>query len=189
MDTRRRPRYAAAMSGTAALDRFRLTPLSTAGFLIAFAATATLAGAWFFELVLGLPPCPLCLDQRVPYYIAVPLGLAVGLLARNPSMTRYARVGLAALSVAMLIGAGYGVYHSGIEWGFWEGPAACAAGGPAALPGDILSSLKSATRVVPCNEAAWRFLGLSLAGYNVLIAGALAALAFWAMLARPAQSA
>jgi disulfide bond formation protein DsbB len=88
----------------------------------------------------------------------------------------------------MLVGAGYGVYHSGVEWGFWQGPAACAGGGTA-LPGDILSQLKSAARVVSCSEAPWRFLGLSLAGYNVLIAGALAALSFWAALAKPSRAA
>jgi len=31
--------------------------------------------------------------------------------------------------------------------------------------------------VVRCDEAAWRFLGISLAGYNALIAGALAVVA------------
>jgi disulfide bond formation protein DsbB len=89
----------------------------------------------------------------------------------------------------MLVGAGYGVYHAGVEWGFWEGPASCAAANPGAPVGDILSSLKATVRVVPCNEAAWRFLGLSLAGYNVLIAGGLAALALWAATIRAPKKA
>ena len=177
------------MSNFPVADRIRADPLSTAAFAISAVAAATLAGAWFFELALGLDPCPLCLDQRVPYYIAVPLGLVVGYLARGPLRARIARIGLAILGLVMLVGAGYGVYHAGVEWGFWEGPAACAAGAPRAPVGDVLSSLKSATRVVPCNEAAWRFLGLSLAGYNVLIAGALAILAFSAALARTPRSA
>jgi disulfide bond formation protein DsbB len=33
---------------------------------------------------------------------------------------------------------------------------------------------------VRCDEAAWRFLGLSLAGYNALISIGLAAIAIWA---------
>jgi disulfide bond formation protein DsbB len=164
---------------TTLAGRMRANPLATVAFAIALTATLTLAGAWFFELVLGLEPCPLCLDQRIPYYIAVPLGLAVGLVALN-GRTPLARIGLLLLGAALLVGAGYGVYHSGVEWGFWEGPASCAASQPGAPVGNILSSLKQTVRVVPCNEAAWRFLGLSLAGYNVLIAGALAALAFWA---------
>lgn len=164
-------------------ERVRANPLSAAALAVAIAAALTLAGAWFFQLVIGLEPCPLCLDQRVPYYIAVPLGLALAWLARSPARARYVRIGLAILGVVMLVGAGYGVYHAGVEWGFWQGPAACA--GTAATPGDILSQLKTTTRVVSCSEAPWRFLGLSLAGYNVLIAGALAAVSFWAAFGRP----
>ena len=175
------------MSSASFADRLRAIPLSAAAFAISLVAALTLAGAWFFEIVLRLQPCPLCVDQRIPYYIAVPLGLAVGLLARDPSRASLARIGLAILGVVMLVGAGYGVYHSGVEWGFWEGPTACAAGAPGAA-GDVLSSLKSATRVVPCNEAAWRFLGLSLAGYNALIASALAAFAFYVALCAPRSS-
>jgi disulfide bond formation protein DsbB len=169
-------------------ERIRANPLSAAAFAIAVAAALTLAGAWFFELVLGLEPCPLCLDQRVPYYVAVPLGIVIGFSAQSADRARIARIGIILLGTIMLVGAGYGVYHSGVEWGFWEGPASCAAGSQRAPIGDILSSLKTTTRVVPCNEAAWRFLGLSLAGYNVLIAGALAALAFWAALTKTAKN-
>jgi disulfide bond formation protein DsbB len=87
------------------------------------------------------------------------------------------------LGVIFLIGAGYGVYHAGIEWGFWQGPAACAGGGPVNT-GDILSTLKGTQRVVSCSDAAWRFMGISLAGYNTLIAGALSLLAFGAAAGR-----
>jgi disulfide bond formation protein DsbB len=41
-----------------------------------------------------------------------------------------------------------------------------------------LNSLQSIS-VVRCDEAAWRFLGLSLAGYDVLISLALAVIAGW----------
>jgi disulfide bond formation protein DsbB len=165
-------------------ERVRANPLSAAAFAIALVSAATLAGAWFFEIVLELEPCPLCLDQRIPYYIAVPLGLLLGLAALRTSMKRLAQMGILLLGAVMLVGAGYGFYHSGVEWGFWEGPASCSGGNPAAPVGNILSSLKATARVVPCTEAAWRFLGLSLAGYNVLIAGALSALAFWTAFAR-----
>ncbi len=144
-----------------------------AGVAIAAIAAATLAGAWFFQLVLGLTPCPLCFDQRIPYYIAVPLGLLVGFLARDPQRKEATRAGFIALAVLFVIGAGIGVYHAGIEWKFWPGPIACSG---AALPasGDLLDSLKNPPRFVSCDEASWRFLGISLAGYNALIAGVLA---------------
>ena len=44
-------------------------PPTMAALVVALAGAATIAGAWFFELVLKLKPCPLCLEQRVPYYI------------------------------------------------------------------------------------------------------------------------
>ena len=153
-------------------DRARLKPQSAA-LTIAAIAAATLGGAWYFELVLGLAPCPLCLDQRVPYYVAIPLALLLAALARDPGRARHLRTGFYLLAFLFVIAAGLGIYHAGIEWKLWAGPATCA-GATLTPPGDILSSLRAPTRFVPCDEAAWRLLGISLAGYNALIAGALA---------------
>jgi disulfide bond formation protein DsbB len=164
------------MTFDAIRGRAASTPLSTVSFTIATIAAATLLGAWYFEYVLGYRPCPLCLDQRVPYYIAVPAGLALGFLARNPRRARLVRFGLVALGLVLVYGSAFGVYHAGIEWGFWKGPESCS--GTLMRPsGDILSSLQN-SQFVPCDRAAWTFLGISLAGYNALIAGALALLAF-----------
>jgi disulfide bond formation protein DsbB len=77
------------------------------------------------------------------------------------------------LAFLFAVTAAIGVYHAGIEWKFWAGPAACAAA-TLAQPGDILSSLKEPVRVVACDEAPSRLLGISLAGYNALIGAALA---------------
>jgi disulfide bond formation protein DsbB len=65
-----------------------------------------------------------------------------------------------------------------VEWGFFAGPSDCGGGSGAGAGnvGDFLNQLQS-TRVVSCTEAAWRFLGLSLAGWNVLISLALSAFA------------
>src|SRR5262245_15249089 len=48
-------------------------PAGLAALAIAVIAAATLAGAWFFQLVLDIKPCPLCLEQRYAYYLALPL--------------------------------------------------------------------------------------------------------------------
>ena len=47
--------------------------------VVAAVRVATIGGAYFFQFVLGLPPCPLCLEQRTAYYVAIPL--AAGVLA------------------------------------------------------------------------------------------------------------
>jgi disulfide bond formation protein DsbB len=140
---------------------------------ILLAAIATVGGALVFEHGLGLRPCKLCLVQRWPYYVAMAVAL-LGALA--PS--RWARVALAALALIFLVSAGLGAYHAGVEWGFFAGPNDCG-GAPAPAAGsmgDFMSQLQN-TRVVSCTEAAWRFLGLSLAGWNVLISLGLAGLA------------
>jgi disulfide bond formation protein DsbB len=45
--------------------------------------------------------------------------------------------------------------------------------------GSLLMKKLESIRIVRCDEVQWRFLGLSLAGYNALISLALAALALW----------
>jgi disulfide bond formation protein DsbB len=158
---------------------------AAASLTIAIISTATLAGAWFFQLMVGLAPCPLCLEQRIPYYVAVPLALMIGALAFNAQNKKITRWGLLLLALVLAVGAGLGVYHAGVEWGFWPGPSDCT-GMPSFAPGGNILNQMSSTRVVRCDEAAWRFLGISLAGYNALIAGALALYALWAASKKPA---
>ncbi len=137
--------------------------------------TATIAGAWFFELVIGLAPCPMCLTQRWPYYIGLPI-LALALIMIKNNTKTLSQVFLAAATILFVAGAAYGAYHSGVEWRLWEGPAGCSGGEElSADVGNLLQELKSA-KVVSCVDAAWRFLGLSLAGYNVIISITIAAL-------------
>jgi disulfide bond formation protein DsbB len=144
-----------------------------AALAVVLGAAATVGGALVFEHAFGYVPCKLCLIQRNPYYVAVPLGLVAALLP-----PRYTRAGLWLLALIFVISAGLGAYHSGVEWGFFAGPSDCGGGSGAGAGnvGDFLNQLQS-TRVVSCTEAAWRFLGLSLAGWNVLISLALAAFA------------
>jgi len=163
--------------------RLRSSPF-VAALAVALGGAATILGAYFFQYVLGLPPCPLCLDQRVPYYIAIPLGLALAVWIWRGAPVWAVRAGLAALVVVMLVGAGLGLYHAGVEWRWWPGPTDCSGPVGAGLgsAADLMSRIEVA-RVVRCDEAAWRFLGLSLAGYNVLIALVLAAVAGWGLAA------
>ena len=153
------------------------SPAFTAAIAIAFVASATLGGAWFFELVLDIRPCPLCLQQRYAYYLAAPLGFLVALAALKNAPRPALLAGLAMLALAALYNAGLGSYHSGVEWGWWQGPTDCT--GPIVdlgKAGSLLQRLDS-VKVIRCDEVQWRFLGLSLAGYNVLISLLMAAIA------------
>jgi disulfide bond formation protein DsbB len=152
-------------------------PPAAAAAVVAAAGAATILGAYFFQYVVGLAPCPLCLDQRIAYYVSIPLAVAVA--AGRGAPRRLLAAGLAVIALAMLFNAGLALFHAGVEWKWWEGPRECS--GPLTdlgAGGDLLSSLKDIS-LVRCDEAAWRFLGLSLAGYDVLISLALAAVAAW----------
>lgn len=140
----------------------------------------TVGTALGFEHIGGYIPCQLCLLQRDPYYYGIPVGILAILAAALKFPTWIVRLLLAVVGVMMLVGAGMGVYHSGVEWGFWEGPASCAvsASGMAMGSGDILSQLNS-VHGPSCTVAALRVLGLSFAGWNVLASLMLAAIAFY----------
>ena len=145
-------------------------PAGLAAGTIAAIGAATLGGAWFFEFVLGIKPCPMCLEQRYAYYLVIVLGIALALGASRLPRTLAIAV-LAVLALAAFGNAIYGAFHAGVEWGFWKGPASCS--GPMVdfgKAGDILNRL-STEKVIRCDEVQWRFLGISLAGYNFLISG------------------
>jgi disulfide bond formation protein DsbB len=152
-------------------------PIVVAAAVVAIAGAATILGALYFQHVLGYRPCPLCLEQRYPYYFAIPLAVFILLGESVGSRRRILLAALAVIAGLMLWNAGLGAYHAGVEWKWWPGPNTC--GGAADLgSGNLLKDLQS-INVVRCDEAAWTFLGLSLAGYNVLISLALAAVAGW----------
>jgi len=150
--------------------------------LILVVAAALIGGAFFFQYVLGLMPCELCLKERIPYYVAMPLAAVLALAPDSPSLAVAKRLGFGLVAVIFLISAGLGIYHSGVEWHLWPGPADCT--GPLGATvglNDFLKSLET-TRVVRCDDAAWRFLGLSLAGWNAIASLVLAALAGFGLL-------
>ncbi len=136
--------------------------------LLAIAMAAVVGAALGFEHIGGYIPCALCLEQRTPYYLGVPVMIAAAIAAAVKAPIMITRVLFLAGGGLMLYGAGLGVYHSGVEWGWWPGPADC--GGAAGLTTDAGSLLADLNAVTPpaCDEAALRVLGLSFAGWNVI---------------------
>ncbi len=161
------------------LDRARTQPATTAAIVIAVVGLMTMGGFFYFQYVLGYPPCPLCLEQRYAFYVAVPLAAMILLRLSVGFSRKVITLALLAIAVAMLWNAGLGTYHSGVEWHWWQGPTDCSGAVPNFNSGGNLLDQINKTRVVRCDEAAWRFLGISLAGYNVLVSLFLACVAAW----------
>ncbi len=139
-----------------------------------------------FEHIGGYQPCKLCLQQREPWYLGIPLvGLAVlSLLMKWP--TCLTRGLLLVVGLVLVFSLVLGVNHSGVEWGLWEGPGDCGAveGGLATTTTDFLKQLEQS--VPPsCTKAALRVMGLSFAGWNSVMSAVLAFVAFRTALRTP----
>lgn len=154
----------------------RIPPLAIPWIVVA-ASVATLAGAYFFEYVLGYAPCHLCLIERIPYVFAIGAALAAGVLSREANLGIAPVILMGLCAAAFAIGAGISAYHAGVEYKWWPGPSSCTGGGLVSNSLETLQTeLRSGTRVPQCDEAAWTLFGISLAGFNFLISLALFAL-------------
>lgn len=165
------------------LDRFSLTERALG--LAFIVSGALLAGAHLFERVGGLLPCVLCLDQREAHWTGLAVAAAGLVLARVVKSRLGAAAAVGAASLVYAMSAGLAFYHTGVEYGYWPGPAICAGGG--STDGidlnALAASLDHAASGPSCADAQWRLLGVSMAGYNLLASAGLFALTLFAAIA------
>lgn len=155
--------------------------------LLALGMAVTVGTALGFQHIGGYIPCKLCYEQRTPYYVGTPLMLVAFAAAMLDWPTMLTRLLLLAGGLLMAYGLYLGVYHSGVEWGWWPGPTDCGVVdvGDSGSGNGVLDLLDD---VVPpsCDKAALRILGLSMAGWNAAASLVLAAVAFYGTFARRA---
>src|SRR5436190_15172372 len=116
---------APSRDGQVSAPFWRANPAVVAALIVAMVGAAAIGGAWFFEFVLKYQPCPLCLEQRVPYYIGIPLALVVAIAAWRGAPRALVVGGLIALAGLMAWDACIAVFHAGVEWKLWAGPTEC----------------------------------------------------------------
>ena len=140
--------------------------------LLLLAALATLAGAWTFQ-ELGFKPCELCFLERYAFYAGAPIAALTAWLASR-SAHGVARALFVVIALIFLANVGLAVYHVGVEQHWWQGPTACT--GSLSGPVDVndLAKAVNAEPVVPCDVVPLRILGLSLAGWDVVVSAAMA---------------
>lgn len=134
------------------MTRSNLILLATLG------SFALLAGAFAFQ-VIGYAPCKMCLWQRWPHAVAIVIGAFALVVSRHQKV--FAILGALAAATTAAIG----LYHTGVERDWWEGPTSCT--GTGQLTGDLLSL--DIAPVVMCDDVVWTLFGLSMASYNALI--------------------
>lgn len=146
----------------------RLVLIATLG------SAVILLGAYGFQHLGGLAPCKLCLWQRWPHGAAILTGLVIFYTGE---------IKLAWLGAgAALTTAAIGVFHAGVEQGWWEGPTTCTSGGVSNLSAQELMDQILAAPLVRCDDIAWQMAGISMAGWNALLSLGLVGL--WVMAAR-----
>ena len=150
----------------------------------ALAAALMLAVAHAFQSFGHLAPCELCLKQRDVYWVALAVGLAGFAAARGLRRPHLINLTCFLLGAVFLVGEGVAVYHAGVEWKWWPGPQACTGQGRATVA--AVTALLNGARITgpSCDVAAWRMLGISMAGWNAVVSLGLAVASIGAMGAR-----
>ena len=164
-------------------------PQVTAAAVIAVVGALAIATVYFFQYVLLILPCPLCLEQRIAFYFSIPLAAMLWLGANHGAARKVMLLGFLAIMLAMLWNTGLSLYHAGVEWKWWAGPLDCS--GSITKFGnarDVMSQLQNRISLIRCDEAAWRFLGISLAGFDVPLSFFLAVVAGWGAISARAHS-
>ena len=147
---------------------------SQATLLLTLASAAMILAAWGFQYIGGYPPCKMCYWQRYPHFAAIVIGgLALALKTKI-----FAWLG----ALAMLITAGIGIFHSGVERKLWDGPSSCSSTSIDGLSSDELFNQIMSAPLVRCDEIPWEMFGLTMANLNALASLAFAAGWLWVAL-------
>ncbi len=145
----------AAMPTSASPSRASLARL-----LALLVPVGLLGGALASQYVGGLHPCEMCYWQRWPHGAAIVLAGAAFLFQATSPRARLLTI-LAALAIA--VSGAIGVFHAGVELGWWQGLTRCTTGGALSL--DELMKVP----LVRCDQVQWSLLGISMAGWNAIL--------------------
>ena len=129
--------------------------------VIFFISLFSIVGALYFEFILKLKPCILCLYQRIPYIILIFICL-IGYNYSDNLFWHYLVILIFFISV--LISG----YHVGIENSLFPELSTCKAGNlDLTDKKQLLQSLNN--QIVSCKDVLFKIFGLSLATINLII--------------------
>lgn len=126
-------------------------------------SSGSLLAAYIAQYVFDLQPCILCLYQRIPFFMIIPLALLSIILK---GQIRLALIFLSGLS--LLATGSIAAYHVGVEQGIFHMTDGCIDNS------EKVSSVKEMTEQllgkanVPCNQITFRLMGISMAAWNML---------------------
>ncbi len=129
--------------------------------LAASGSAALLLGAFAFQHLGELAPCKMCIWQRWPHAVAIVLAAIAMVVPATPVLLLGA--------VAVLASGAIGLFHTGVERDWWEGPSTCTSGDISTLSTDDLMNQIMGAPLVQCDVVAWQFLSLSMASWNAIL--------------------
>ena len=142
-----------------------LPAAATARLIALVLPLALVSGALGSQYLGGLHPCEMCYWQRWPHAAAILLAVLAFTAPAASSRSRTLTL-LAALAIA--VSGVIGVYHAGVEAKIFEGFTTCTAVGRGLTTADLLKQISRAP-LVRCDEVQFRFLGISMAGWNAIL--------------------
>ena len=137
-----------------------MTAFQKARLLALVIPSALMLGALGSQYIGGLYPCEMCYWQRWPHDVAIVLAL----FAFGTRVDRAAHILVALAALAIMTSGAIGVFHAGVEYGWWQGITTCATTAAGVSLEDIMRA-----PVVRCDVPQWTLFGVSLAGFNAFI--------------------
>jgi disulfide bond formation protein DsbB len=126
---------------------------------------ALLGGALGSQYLGGLHPCEMCYWQRWPHAAAILLAASA---FSAPAASSRARTFTLLAAFAIAVSGAIGVYHAGVEAKTFEGFTQCTALSKSGSTAELLQQITHAA-LVRCDEVQFRFLGVSMAGWNAIL--------------------
>lgn len=152
--------------GEAAIDARAPVSRAALGRLLALLLPlALLGGALGSQHLGGLHPCEMCYWQRWPHGAAI---LLAALAFTAPAQSSRSRTLTLVAALAIAVSGAIGVYHAGVEAKVFEGFTTCTALARGGSTADLLEQITHAP-LVRCDQVQWRFLGISMAGWNAIL--------------------
>jgi disulfide bond formation protein DsbB len=143
----------------------RWQPASAARLIALLLPLALLGGALGSQYLGGLHPCEMCYWQRWPHGAAILLAL---IAFTAPAEARSSRTLVLLAALAIAVSGAIGVYHAGVEAKIFEGLTTCTANSKGLSTADLLKQITHAP-VIRCDQVQFRFLGISMAGWNAIL--------------------
>ncbi|MEJ0064847.1 MAG: disulfide bond formation protein B [Caulobacteraceae bacterium] len=106
----------------------------------------------------------------------------------TPIRSAGTRIGCALLALVFAYGVYLAGFQAGAEWHWWKAPVTCASAGPVNLSALKALLAGGGAHQPACDQAAWVFLGLSMAGWNCLISAGLVVVSALAALRKGADA-